>query len=71
MFSDQSYAHGCFAEVYNSDLYPYFEMETHGPLIKLSPGERFRLEERHALFDVPKWPEDEHDVLQLALGPLS
>ena len=66
LFAGQPYGHGCFAEVYNSDTYPYFEMETHGPLIKLNPGERFTLEERHALFDVAKWPGDEHDVMKLA-----
>jgi len=71
LFPDQHYAHGCFAEVYNSAIYPYFELETHGPLVKLSPGARFTLEERHALFDVTKWPENEREVIQLAVAPLS
>jgi len=71
IFPDQPYAHGCFAEVYNSDIYPYFEMETHGPLVKLNPRERFTIEEQHALFDVSKLPENELDVRQLALSSLS
>lgn len=71
LFAGQLYGHGCFAEVYNSDTYPYFEMETHGPLVKLNPGEQFTLEEQHALFDVAKWPENEHDVMELASRPLS
>ncbi len=70
-FPEKHYAHGCFAEVYNSDIYPYFEMETLGPLVNLSPGARFTLEERHALFDVTKWPEDEREIIQLAVAPLS
>ena len=39
------YAHGCVAEVFNSEEYPYFELEMHGPLIDLAPGDQFSLEE--------------------------
>jgi len=56
------YGHGCVAEVYNSDRYPYFEMEIHGPLARLKPGESFQLEESQALFDVPRWPTSEAEV---------
>jgi len=61
---DKPYGHGCAAEVYNSDRYPYFEMEIHGPVISLGPGEVFELEERQALFDVPRWPQSEDEVRQ-------
>ncbi len=52
------YAHGCVGEVFNSSLYPYLEMEAHGPLVRMRPGESSELEERHAVFEVPRWPRD-------------
>lgn len=62
VYADQPYGHGCIAEVYNSDRYPYFEMEIHGPVIRLKPGESFELEERQALLDVWQWPQSEEEV---------
>ena len=62
VYEDQPYGHGCIAEVYNSDRYPYFEMEIHGPVIRLEPGEGFELEERQSLFEVTDWPKSEEDV---------
>lgn len=62
--ADMYYGHGCIAEVYNSDRYPYFEMEIHGPVVSLGPGASFELEERQALFDVPCWPQSEDEVRQ-------
>ena len=62
--ADKCYGHGCIAEVYNSDRYPYFEMEIHGPVVSLGPGASFELEERQALFDVPRWPQSEDEVRQ-------
>lgn len=46
------YAHGCVAEVFNSEQYPYFELEMHGPLVELAPGESFALEETVRLEEV-------------------
>jgi len=40
VFPGEPYAHGVVASVFNSDRYPYFEMETHGPLVRLPPGGR-------------------------------
>lgn len=60
--ADKPYGHGCIAEVYNSDRYPYFEMEIHGPVVSLKPGETFELEERQALFDLPRWPQIEEEI---------
>ena len=62
VYEEELYGHGCIAEVYNSDRYPYFEMEIHGPVVRLSPGESFELEERQALFDLMDWPQSEQDV---------
>lgn len=56
-YRDRPYGHGCIAEVYNSDRYPDFEMEIHGPVVSLGPGASFELEERQALLDVPRWPQ--------------
>ena len=58
----QNYGHACVAEVYNSNRYPYFEMETHGPVTRLKPGESFGLQETYTLMDVPYWPKTEKDV---------
>ena len=60
------YGHDCVAEVYNSDRYPYLEMEIHGPLVRLQPGESFELEEEQALFDVAQWPVHEDEVRRYA-----
>ncbi len=64
VYRDMTYGHGCIAEVYNSDRYPYFEMEIHGPVVSLRPGESFELEERQALFDLSRWPQSEDEVRQ-------
>jgi hypothetical protein len=60
-----TYAHGCVAEVYNSDSYRYLELELHGPSVTLLPGERFSIEERHWVADVPRWPQSEVEVLAI------
>jgi hypothetical protein len=58
---DASYAHGCVIEVYNDPRLPFFELEVHGPIVRLAPGERAVLDERRRLFDVAAWP-DRDDV---------
>ena len=60
-----SYGHGCTAEVYNSDRYPYLEMEMHGPLVRLKPGESYALEQWHALCTISDWPSSEEEVRNL------
>jgi hypothetical protein len=35
---ESPYPHPSTSEVYDSPMLPYFEMETHGPLIELDPG---------------------------------
>lgn len=62
LHSGLTYGHGCVAEVYNSDLYPYLEMEIHGPVVRLQPGESFELEEEQTLFEVAQWPVTEDEV---------
>ncbi len=64
IYKDKTYSHGCITEVYNSDRYPYFEMEIHGPVVSLKPGESFELEERQALCDLSRWPQSEDEVRQ-------
>lgn len=66
VYPRQTYGHGCIVEVFNSDLYPYCELETHGPVRRLSPGESCELEERHRLCDVETWPHTSEEVVQLA-----
>lgn len=62
VFGGMTYGQGCIAEVYNSDRYPYFEMEIHGPVVALAPGEAFELDERQALFDLARRPQSEDEV---------
>ncbi len=56
VYEPTTYGHGCIAEVYNSDRYPYLEMEAHGPVTRLAPGESFEIEERQAIFDLTPPP---------------
>jgi hypothetical protein len=65
VYRDKPYGHGCIAEVYNSDRYSYFEMEIHGPVVSLRPGESFEIEERQSLVDLPHWPQSEKEVRAL------
>jgi hypothetical protein len=57
-----TYAHGCVAEVYNSDAYRYIELEIHGPTVSLQPGEHFAIEERQCVVDVPRLPSSDAEV---------
>ena len=45
--------------------HPYLELEAHGPVATLAPGERTTLVERRRVFDVPGWHGREADVLAL------
>lgn len=60
-----TYAHGCIAEVYNSDGYPYLELELQSPLTPLAPGQRHAIVERQRVSDVARWPQCEQDVRAL------
>jgi hypothetical protein len=50
------------AKAFNSNKYPYLEMEIHGPVVHLQPGESFEIEERQKLFDIPTLPVTEQQV---------
>lgn len=65
VFDGRSYGHGCLSEVYNSHRFRYFEMEVHGPVTLLQPGEPFELVETQRLFAVPAWPTSEAQVRAL------
>lgn len=56
------YAHGCLAEVFNSDRFPYFEMEIHGPLVTLGSGQAVELTEHQSLVAVQQRPASQHEV---------
>jgi hypothetical protein len=55
-FHPQPYGHGCVVEVFNSSEYSYIEMEVHGPVVSLQPGESFTLNVGSALFDLDVLP---------------
>ena len=61
-YSDQAYGHECLAEVYNSDRYPYFEVEVHGPLTRLEPGASCALEEATRVVGFDRWPSSEAEI---------
>ncbi len=61
-FHPQPYGHDCVAEVFNASDYAYLELELHGPVVSLRPGEGFDLIERAALFEMAAWPRDASEV---------
>jgi hypothetical protein len=60
------YGHGCIVEVYDCPRWPYFELEVHGPVVTLAPGERTTLVERRRVVDVAAWPTTAADVRAIA-----
>jgi hypothetical protein len=62
---DATYGHGCVVEVYNCPEHPYFELEAHGPVVTLAPGERTTLVERRRVFDVAAWPATADEIRTL------
>ena len=50
------YGHGCVLEVFNAPALPYLEVELHGPLADLQPGESFSVHTDAALFDLDAAP---------------
>jgi hypothetical protein len=50
------YGHGCALEVFNAPALPYFELELHGPLASLQPGESFSVHTDAELFDLDAAP---------------
>ena len=42
-YHPQPYGHGCVIEIFNASDYSYIEMEVHGPVVTLQPGESFAL----------------------------
>ncbi len=55
-YHPRPYGHGCVLEIFNSSLYPYIEMEVHGPVVSLQPGESFTLRVGSTLFDLEAPP---------------
>lgn len=50
--SAATYGHDCVAEVFNASDYPYLEMEIHGPVQFLAPGESCELVVHHRLIEL-------------------
>jgi hypothetical protein len=55
-YHPQPYGHGCVLEIFNASAYSYIEMEVHGPVVSLQPGESFTLKVDSALFDLDALP---------------
>ena len=49
VFAEARYAHGTPLEVFNAPRLPYFEIESHGPLVVLQPGESATLSVEEAV----------------------
>jgi len=56
-FPPQTYGHGCSIEVFNAAQYPYLELETHGAVKLLSPGESTEFTEVCQLIELPNIPQ--------------
>lgn len=56
------WGHGCAAEVFCAVTHPYFELEVHGPVTTLAPGERTMLVEERWLGEVSAMPASESAV---------
>ena len=70
-FHPQPYGHGCVLEIFNSSVYSYTELEVHGPVVSLQPGESFTLNVDSAVFDLdvlPKTPTSIRQGLGLDFG---
>jgi len=52
----QPYGDGCVLEVFNAPDLPYLELELHGPLASLQPGESLSVHTDAALFDLEAVP---------------
>jgi len=52
VYHPQPYASGCVVEVFNSEDYPYLELELHGPVVALAPNKSFSLAESATVFDL-------------------
>jgi len=61
-FHPQPYGHGCVAEVFNASLYHYLELESHGPVVVLQPGESTELTIRRELLDLSDRLTSEEDI---------
>jgi hypothetical protein len=55
-YHDRWYGNGCVLEVFNAPALPYLELELHGPLASLQPGESFSVRTDAALFELDVVP---------------
>jgi len=56
-FPPATYGHGCSTEVFNAAAYAYLELETHGPVTELAPGDRIEFTEHHQVIELPDLPQ--------------
>lgn len=61
-YHPEPYGHQCVAEVFNAEEYPYLELEIHGPVRALNPGDRFELTEVNRLVELDAVPTTAADV---------
>lgn len=61
-YHPESYGHGCVAEVFNAEQYPYLELEIHGPVRPLNSGDCFELEEVNRLVELDAVPTTAQDM---------
>jgi hypothetical protein len=63
------YGDGCVLEVFNAPALPYLELELHGPLATLQPGESFSVPTDAALFDLDGIPSSAATARELLAIP--
>ena len=64
------WGHGCAAEVFCAVAHP-FELEVHGPVTTLAPGERATLIERRWVGDVDAMPATRDAVRAIVAGAIA
>jgi hypothetical protein len=62
VYHDRPYGHGCVLEVFNAPALPYLELELHGPLASLQPGESCSIRTDAALFELDSVPSTAADA---------
>ena len=64
-FPPKTYGHGCSVEVFNASDFDYLELETHGAVCQLSPGDSIEFTEIHQAIEMSQIPQTAEAVNQI------
>ena len=66
-YHPQPYGHGCVLEIFNASAFSYIEMEVHGPVVSMQPGDSSAVTVDSALFELDEMPTSP-DAIRTGLG---